>query len=478
MRSHFILSSLAGSLLLTAGAFAGQLNPGPYITPTPFANSNGKYPGVGLPKAFVLSHNYPTALPPPPASFPWDDAIGGGPITVQNADAYMAKLKKQVAADMRALLFDWEQWDAGARGWYNEPWLFSEREVLRGLYVGVTDQPASLWPNTGLSVPWNTFCLSFYDSRAAVTLSNFWGGDALKPAVNTPGASQFAEGSLVLKLAFSSVNATPTGINPMNRWPVLAGAAQWNIVYTENSTEPELKGKIGPVSFFQFDIVVKDSKASPKTGWVFTTFVYDKDAPGQDAFDKMVPLGAMWGNDPGVDSSQPHPPPLRENWINPTAPKYSKMTLGWGDRLAGPNDGARGPALYAEGNTGKIVKVPSQGFSSCLSCHGSAAWPYPATAAGMMPIPPSGPAVNAAANTDYTPIFQPGSPPWNQWFQDRAGNVPQVPGALAMDYDMVTGFKSMTQWNEWKQSTESRPLGPHVDRNYNGLPRRSPAAPK
>ena len=54
-----------------------------------------------------------------------------------------------------------------------------------------------------------------------------------------------------------------------------------------------------------------------------------------------MPLGATWGNDPDVDSSNKKAPPLKETWINPAAPKYSTETLGWGGRLSGPNDGAR-----------------------------------------------------------------------------------------------------------------------------------------
>lgn len=69
---------------------------------------------------------------------------------------------------------------------------------------------------------------------------------------------------------------------------------------------------------------MKDAQSSPLTGWVFSTLVYDKDAPGVDVWDKMMPLGAMWGNDPASNSAQPNPPPLTENWINPAAPAYAR----------------------------------------------------------------------------------------------------------------------------------------------------------
>ena len=62
---------------------------------------------------------------------------------------------------------------------------------------------------------------------------------------------------------------------------------------------------------------------------------YDANAPGNDVWDKMVPLGAMWGNDPEADSAKSPPPVLHENWINLAAPAYAKMTLGWGGAAVG-----------------------------------------------------------------------------------------------------------------------------------------------
>ena len=50
------------------------------------------------------------------------------------------------------------------------------------------------------------------------------------------------------------------------------------------------------------DVAIKDPRA-PVTQWVFGTFVYDKDAPGGSVWEKMVPLGLMWGNDPQVTST-------------------------------------------------------------------------------------------------------------------------------------------------------------------------------
>ena len=142
----------------------------------------------------------------------------------------------------------------------------------------------------------------------------------------------------------------------------------------------------------QFDLIVKDTATVPGSGWVFATLVYDKDAPGDDIWDKMVPLGAMWGNAGGRRRR------LQENWINPAAPAYAKMTLGWGGRLSGPNDGST-----------QSLHPPTQPLriSSCLSCHGGAEFPGDA---GFFPKDP----VTSA-------FYTPGTPKWDQWFQNRRG---------------------------------------------------------
>ncbi len=48
----------------------------------------------------------------------------------------------------------------------------------------------------------------------------------------------------------------------------------------------------------QFDVIVKDTEASPDTGWVFTTLFRQKPPAGSGPWDRMVTLGAVWGNDP------------------------------------------------------------------------------------------------------------------------------------------------------------------------------------
>ena len=296
-------------------------------TPTPFASNNGQIPPNSSHPLFALSHDYPSTLAPPPPEPPWRHAIGDGQISVQNAGAYVAALKEYVSQDMRLLLDDSPKWDPAALGWYNEPWTGYLREATHGMYVGSSPFAPELFNGSGLTKPFTTYVLTFYDKRAANALYNVWGATATTPKIEA-GAPQFAEDSVVVKAAFSTANA--------DVWPVMQGARQWTPYISTNATKnrgPNAPPELDPTSFFQFDIIVKDTKSAPKTGWVFSTLVYDKDAPGTDFWDKMVPLGAMWGNDPEATSPNPK---LMENWINPAAPGLRENDAWLGGTPFGP----------------------------------------------------------------------------------------------------------------------------------------------
>src|SRR5438093_8364383 len=97
------------------------------------------------------------------------------------------------------------------------------------------------------------------------------------------------------------------------------------------------------VRLLQIDVAVKDSRASGTTGWVFGTFNYNSAAAGTRPWDKMVPVGLMWGNDPLLT-----PAKYRAN----NRPQQSKVLfqnvmvdqttawkgVGWLERLHGPID--------------------------------------------------------------------------------------------------------------------------------------------
>lgn len=438
-----------GSVLLAASVATAA------ATATPFANNNGTTvpPGQYTGPYFKLSHDYPTTAPVP--AMPWRAAISNGLITTRNAKAYAEALKQSVGKDMQVLLQDYPKWDAAKAGWYNEPWLGAIREPVHGMYVGGSELDASLFSQSGLTKPITTYVLTYYDKTAATTLSKIWGKTAMKPVIKT-AATQFPEGAVITKASFITADGSV--------WPTMQGALTWPLYISTNATTGS-KSTAPPVltntSFMQFDIIVKDSKSSPKTGWVFTTLVYDKSlARGANGiWDQMVVLGAQWGNDPqATDPGNPNPK-LIENWNNPAAPAYGGETFGWGQRMSGPNDGAMNNYAYQSGTNptpsaaGSTVYVTNGKDSSCMSCHSSAQWNVNNPALGMdsfllplMTPQPQNPAGCQGDQCNYLNSPPPGSPLWLKWFKNRLGTQPMDAGSVAADFDMVLTFKSLPAW--------------------------------
>ncbi|WP_186647141.1 hypothetical protein [Fluviispira vulneris] len=444
----------------------------------PFESNNGYEPSkqeYDGPK-FKLSHNYPNSYKPA-ENMPWRSSIKNEHITINNAGIYTEALKEAVSKDMRVLIQNYAEWNAEERGWYNEPWLGraskdnlkpgdkdpnpSLREAIHGMYVGNSLLDKNLFKGTGLKKNFTTYVLTYYDEVAAQTLHKVWGKDAQNPNIDKV-SSQFLEGSLIVKAAFTTAG-------PEN-WTAMKGSQAWPLFISVDATKNKndnavLPPKVTQLYFMQFDIIVKDSKSSPKTGWVFTTLVYDVNASGKDVWDKMVPLGAQWGNDPDINSLNNPKAKLLENWINPKAPKYAKMTLGWGGRLSGPNDGAVNDIVYQDKN-GKNVYVKNAQNSGCMSCHSTAQWDSKAKYEMRSFLLP---ATEMPAKRDKNFLVSPasGSMAWMKWFQSNPGYVPMDAGSIAFDYDMVFTFKSFPFWLSAKTNKKHFLMG--VDRSGKGL---------
>lgn len=411
---------------------------------TPFQNNNGLVPTPQQYSGplFTVNHAWPQKALPPLVNAPWQKAINGQRITTENASAYAYALREYVSKNAKALILDYPNWNAGKAGWYNEPWLGSAREAIRGTYLAGDFKPA-IFPGTGLRATFNTHVLTYYDERAAYTLFKLWGASAMKPDIKTQNG-QFEEGAVIVKAA---VFASTDPKQKRDWWDAMKGAPEWSLFIDQASPKPPIKPEVWPGYVAQFDIIVKDTKSSPITGWVFTTLVYDASLPG-DGWDKLIPLGAQWGNDP--QATQPDDA-LIENWINPRAPKYSTQTLGWGGRLSGPNDGARND-ISVDGKA--VLNAPD---SSCMSCHSTAQWnasrPY---IPGMSRPNGMDSFLLPSFATDSPPGFKicdsnicspaPASPEWMKWFQNRPGTEPMDAGSVALDFDEVFSFKSIPLW--------------------------------
>lgn len=387
---------------------------------------------------FVLSHDYP-ATAAPVVNPPWQQALNGQPISEANALIYMDSLKSYIAPNVLPFFTDNATWTAAKYGWFHEPWLGTQREAILGTYLG-NGNPAHMF--TSLQEDESGYVLTLYDSTAAYTVGQIWGKTGQK--VNLVNdAAQFKEGSVIVKLAFSNINAP--------EWPVMEGTQIFNVFDTIATTADPRKGyQMRKVSFFQMDVIVKDSKTAPKTGWVYSTFVYDKAVQSSSIWDKMVALGAMWGNDPGVNSPiKPPYPKLYETVINPNAPGYSVETLGWGGRLSGPNDGAVAMQAFDVTTGQQYDRLP---LSSCMSCHSPAQDSFNSF---LLPGP--------FPTSDSLMVYTPGSTEWNLWFRDDYGNVPFDSGQVGMDYDMVMAFKCVLAWQQAQPSVQNKLLKKNLE---------------
>lgn len=409
--------------------WAAVLLAGNAIAADPYASNNGLYPvGQWTGPYRTLNFDYPSQAP----ANGWQKIAPRVPITVASAPAYVEQLKKFVEPSMRDMIEKPNAWNAAQRGWYDMPWqaegsATGGREAILGSFAGQI-LPAGAF--AGLDVPLQNHTVVYYDALSATMLKRLWANPFNPDRKNVV----FPEGAMVIKAA--GVTVTP------EQWPVLKDAAVWNVwrptvadtLKANQNPTPAPAPTLLPLRVLQFDIIVKDSVASPKTGWVFTTFVYKYDEPGKGAWDKLVPLGAQWGNDPELALSPSgraigdKPMPLQENWTNPQAPSFSKEMLGWGGRLSGPIDVAkRHNVIFTDGQVRK-----EQRSSACMSCHGTAQYPF---MANLYPSP------NRSFPPDGSPflLYPPGSKDWARWYQNRSGTEPQNlnAGTTALDYDML-----------------------------------------
>ncbi|MGF1736744.1 hypothetical protein [Photobacterium satsumensis] len=434
------------------------------INAHPFLNSSIPRPQQYSGEFFELNHDYPAQLEQPAKPYPWTEVTHSGKITTNNAMDYVLALKEYVSKDMRALINNPDK--PNLDNWFQSIWLGTEREPIHGIYVGSGFPAGTL---TDQSVDITTYVYTLYDNRAAKTLGDIWGrtlDSALKPTISDQ-TTQYSEGSVIVKFAFVTACGTD--------WSPMTGTAIWQIyapINTSNGTAKSTQSKcdategegsntnpvLTNVYLMQFDIIVKDTKAAPETGWVFSTLVYDQSAPGKDVWDKMIPLGATWGGDTDIVNVKDEAliPPvtvntsLKQNWINLKAPEYSRSTLAWDGRLSGPNDGAVvTPAWTAD-------KYYHQGLASagCLGCHSSAQYPMTSFLLPTTTYPPQTKQapLSSDSSTNSLVLTMPGSKEWMRWFQSNNGLTPMGPNdskgikPVALDYDMVTAFKAIPMW--------------------------------
>ncbi len=241
---------------------------------------------------------------------------------------------------------DWVVQNNSVRRWYHSPWLHwgdNGREFIHGLTRERGSRPLELAPTQ--ESRFHTWAMSVYNQPGGYTLGRVWAD----PTAPDPAAARFPLGTVAVKLLFTTAT--------LDEVPFLRGAPEWQAHITVG---PGAMRGVRTVRLVQIDFAVRDARANRTTGWIFGTFQYDADAPGTSAWERVVPVALMWGNDPGVTPAKAAKGKrLKQSWINPRAPLVQyrasrKMPFGWAGRANGPIDDRR---------------------SSCLSCHSTAQYP-------------------------------------------------------------------------------------------------------
>lgn len=308
---------------------------------------------------FHLRQDYPATLPPA-SDQPWMQfSFKTQPNEYLRAVlAYCLEGNKEV---------DFVAQNNTVRNWYHAPWMHAGpagREFIHGLTRERPSRAGELHAQQTDS--FQNWAVSLYNPRGGYAVGRVW----RDPDSPDPAAARFPAGSVGFKLLFTEA--------PVTQVPYLAGSVEWQADIhraTDAGARPTLR-------LLQVDVSVRDSRATSTTGWVFGTFIYDGNAPGATPWDRLVPVGLMWGNDPTkLGTTQP----LRQTKIN--ADLQIPQHLGFEKRLNGPVDNPR---------------------SSCLSCHSMAQIQPDLSKPARPPVPPA----NATLQTLklYFRNLKPGQP--------------------------------------------------------------------
>ncbi|WP_296623521.1 hypothetical protein [Marivirga sp.] len=416
----------------------------------PFADNNEVYPPDSIYSGpfFKANYNYPESVAP--KDYPWETITEGKAISQENASEYIMSIREYIKDAMEVMINEPENWPSSEyrKDWYNMGWSAQSYDSATGwkgletVYGTMTGQVLKngIFKDYGFEGPMQNHALVYYNDVATLTLNKLWKSNdknGFYPEYSTD-AAQFKQNAIIIKAA----GTTATG----DDWDIMEGAGTFPI-YREMEFGP-MKGKnpvLQELAWIQFDIIIKDTIAAPETGWVFSTFIYDKESDGKTIFDRLELLGVSWGNDPDKMGTTKA---LSETYINPDAPEYYKANIGYGDRLSGPIDVALVGGMKADGTPDSVFVLDENGkasggksylhfrASACMSCHGTATFPpqndfYPSPKQNLV-----------YTDTLYNPL----SKGWGNYYQNRPGTeiMPALDGeqkaTMALDYDLFMQF--------------------------------------
>lgn len=333
-----------------------------------FPDARDNPPSSWTGPVFKLSQSYPTTMPSPEA-YPWKQ--------IDFKTQPMEYLRAVLAYCLEGNITSAGDFDINqntVRKWYHAPWMHPNREFIHGMTSERWSRPRELHPLQ--TEWWQNWAVGMYNAPGGHAIGRVWAN----PNSPDPSLARFPDGTVGLKLLFSQA--------PVAQVPYLANSFEWLTDINQIS-----KGGAPPVSLrlLQIDVAVRDTRANSTTGWVFGTFTYDAQEPGSTPWQRLVPIGLMWGNDP---TRLFNGNPLTQTKINPDLRMQQHLGYGVGGqkRLNGPVDNP---------------------ISSCLSCHSTAAVsldPPRPTISGVTPANPTQQQIrtyfrNIPAGTPFSPGY-------------------------------------------------------------------------
>jgi hypothetical protein len=310
---------------------------------------------------------------------------------------------------------DWRGQDNNVRKWYHAPWLDADdtkgREFIHGMTRERSARARRLHPNQ--SAVLGAYAVGMYNPLGGWAIGRVW-ADHDSP---DPSKANFPEGSVAVKLLFIAVpesldSTLPASQHLDTQVPYLANSFEWDGNLASDGNFQTKTRKPGRVRLIQIDVAVKDSRAATTSGWVFGTFNYNAAAPGTRPWDRMIPVGLMWGSDPTLT------PALYRSGSRPQQSKTIQANvmanqatdwhgLGWGERLNGPIDN---PA------------------SACLSCHMTAQ--NPTVSPMLMNTLPWGDVKDPSKDLDPDAVTQK-----MRWFRNIKRQAFDS-GSISLDYSL------------------------------------------
>jgi hypothetical protein len=294
-----------------------------------YANSLDKIPvDWGTRPKFVLSRDYPKTLEEIKDNYPWK-----GVDFKTKPEKYLRSVLEyfyegNIEVDFAVQKNTKRKWyHAPSLAWkpQNRPW---GREFIRGLTRELTSVPRQLHPNQKQRV--QNWAIGFYNPIGAYTIGKIW-ADTTKLL----NSIKFEDNAVSAKLLFTAADTLQV--------PYLSGTKVWRANINVNVGNTNRLEQ--PIRLIQVDLAIKDSR-SP-TGWVFGTFIYDRDSDETHVWRKLFCIGVAWG----IKDT--------EQWINKGAykTKFPNLKLGKNGGLNGPVDNLNSSCMHCHGDAGSTISM-------------------------------------------------------------------------------------------------------------------------